>query len=111
MAEHFDRLLLIWRMMVLFFSSTVFLFLFLPLTILIYYNPIWKGRRFRNYFLLFASLLFYAYGAPLFVFLMIMAIVARGGYRSKGWPVRVQKTEKTLAGIWMYWTGFYAFCI
>lgn len=58
------------------FSSTVFLFLFLPLTILIYYNPVWRGRRFRNDFLLFVSLLFYAYGEPLFVFLMLLAIGA-----------------------------------
>lgn len=58
------------------FSSTVFLFLFLPLTVLIYYNPVWRGRHFRNYFLLLASLLFYAYGEPLFVFLMLLAIGA-----------------------------------
>lgn len=37
------------------FSSTVFLFLFLPLVVLIYYNPFVKSRRFRNYFLLLAS--------------------------------------------------------
>lgn len=65
------------------FSSTVFLFLFLPFTILIYYNPVWTGRRFRNYFLLLASLLFYAYGEPLFVFLMIFAIGA-------GWFIGLQ---------------------
>lgn len=58
------------------FSSTVFLFLFLPLTILIYYNSVWRGRRFRNDFLLLVSLLFYAYGEPLFVFLMLLAIGA-----------------------------------
>ena len=57
------------------FSSTIFLFLFLPLTVLIYYNPIWKGRKFRNMFLLLASLFFYAWGEPLFVFLMILSIV------------------------------------
>ena len=65
------------------FSSTVFLFLFLPLTIVIYYNPVCRGRRFRNYFLLLASLLFYAYGEPLFVFLMIFAICA-------GWLIGLQ---------------------
>lgn len=65
------------------FSSTVFLFLFLPFTLLIYYNPVWKGRQFRNYFLLLASLLFYAYGEPLFVFLMILAIGA-------GWFIGMQ---------------------
>ena len=56
------------------FSSTVFLFLFLPITLIIYYNPIFKGRKFRNIFLLLASLGFYAWGEPLFVFLMILSI-------------------------------------
>jgi D-alanyl-lipoteichoic acid acyltransferase DltB (MBOAT superfamily) len=40
----------------------------------IYYNPIFKGRKFRNIFLLLASLAFYAWGEPLFVFLMIFSI-------------------------------------
>ena len=53
------------------FSSTVFLFLFLPITLIIYYNPIWKGRKFKNIFLLIASLLFYAYGEPVFIFFML----------------------------------------
>ena len=57
------------------FSSTIFLFLFLPLTVLIYYNPIWKGRKFRNMFLLLSSLFFYAWGEPVFVWLMILSIV------------------------------------
>ena len=56
------------------FSSTVFLFLFLPITLIIYYNPIWKGRKFRNIFLLIASLLFYAYGEPVFIFFMLFSI-------------------------------------
>ena len=57
------------------FSSTVFLFLFLPLTLCIYYNPWLTGRRFRNVFLLLASLIFYAWGEPVFVFLMTFSIV------------------------------------
>lgn len=56
------------------FSSTVFLFLFFPLTLCIYYNPLFTGRRFRNVFLLLASLLFYAWGEPVFVFLMLLSI-------------------------------------
>ena len=56
------------------FSSTVFLFLFLPLTLCIYYNPWLRGRKFRNVFLLLASLLFYAWGEPVFVFLMLISI-------------------------------------
>lgn len=58
------------------FSSTVFLFLFFPLTLCIYYNPLFTGRRFRNVFLLLASLLFYAWGEPVFVFLMLLSIGA-----------------------------------
>lgn len=34
-----------------------------------------KGRRFRNVFLLFASLVFYAWGEPVFVFLMVLSII------------------------------------
>lgn len=50
------------------FSSTIFLFFFLPLTIIGYYLI---DRRFKNVFLLLASLFFYAWGEPLFVFIMI----------------------------------------
>lgn len=57
------------------FSSTVFLFLFLPIVILIYFNPIVKNRTFKNIFLLLASLAFYAWGEPVFVFLMIFSIL------------------------------------
>ena len=57
------------------FSETIFLFFFLPLTLAIYYNPFFKSRRFKNVFLLIASLLFYAWGEPLNVFLMMISIV------------------------------------
>jgi D-alanyl-lipoteichoic acid acyltransferase DltB (MBOAT superfamily) len=56
------------------FSSTIFLFLFLPLALAGYYNPLWKGRAFRNGFLLLASLGFYAWGEPVFVFIMALSI-------------------------------------
>lgn len=56
------------------FSSQIFLFVFLPIVLLIYYNPVFKGRTFRNVFLLFASLLFYAWGEPVFVFLLLFSI-------------------------------------
>ena len=57
------------------FSSPVFLFLFLPLVVMIYYNPLIKGRKFKNIFLFFASIGFYAWGEPLYVFLMLLSIV------------------------------------
>lgn len=74
------------------FSSTVFLFLFLPLVVLIYYNPFVKSRRFRNYFLLLASLGFYAWGEPVFVWLMVLSIVV-------GWYIglRIERAD-TAAG-------------
>ncbi|MDR2020575.1 MAG: MBOAT family protein [Treponema sp.] len=56
------------------FSSTLFLLLFLPLTLICYYNPFWKGRKFKNSILLIASLGFYAWGEPLFVFIMLLSI-------------------------------------
>ena len=54
------------------FSSTVFTFLFLPIVLLIYYL---SKEQYRNNILLIASLLFYAYGEPRFVFLMIFSII------------------------------------
>ena len=78
-------------MRVLVFSSTVFLFLFLPLTVLIYYNPIFTGREFRNYFLLLASLGFYAYGEPLFVAVMVVAILL--GWLA-GWKIEKADSQQ-----------------
>jgi len=54
------------------FSSAVFLFGFLPLVWLCYFLA---KERFRNGVLLVASLLFYAYGEPKFVFVMLVSIL------------------------------------
>ena len=58
------------------FSSSVFLFLFLPLTLIIYYLPLRRWRQGQNLFLLLASLFFYAWGEPWFVLVMIASILA-----------------------------------
>lgn len=58
------------------FSSTIFTFLFLPIVLLIYYL---SKEKYRNNILLIASLLFYAYGEPQFVFLMLFSIIANWG--------------------------------
>ena len=55
------------------FSSTIFLCIFLPLVLLGYYIC---PKRGRNLFLLIASLVFYAWGEPKYVFLMIFSIIA-----------------------------------
>ena len=54
------------------FSSSIFLFCFLPLVLLIYYL---LKVEYRNLFLLCASLFFYAWGEPRFVFVIILSIL------------------------------------
>ena len=56
------------------FSSTVFLFLFLPAVLLFYYVPVTKSRTYRNIILLLFSLLFYAWGEPVFVWIMLVSV-------------------------------------
>jgi alginate O-acetyltransferase complex protein AlgI len=53
------------------FSSILFLYLFLPAILLLYYSV---GHRFRNLVLLGASLLFYAWGEVGYVLLMLFSI-------------------------------------
>ena len=54
------------------FSSTVFLFYFLPIVLFIYYIV---PKKFKNIVLLIFSIIFYAYGEPKFIFIMIFSIV------------------------------------
>ncbi|PXX27818.1 alginate O-acetyltransferase complex protein AlgI [Arenibacter sp. ARW7G5Y1] len=53
------------------FSSITFLFLFLPIVLLIYYTI---NKRLRNFFLTISSLFFYAWGEKELVMLMIFSI-------------------------------------
>lgn len=53
------------------FSSLTFLYFFLPLTLIFYY--ISPRRRWRNAVLLLASLLFYSWGEPKYLLLMLAA--------------------------------------
>jgi len=53
------------------FSSAVFLFAFLPLTLGGYY---FLPKKWRNGFLTFMSLVFYAWGEPKYVLLMLLSI-------------------------------------
>ena len=54
------------------FSSIVFLFTFLPIVLILYYV---LPRQFKNPVLLLASLLFYAWGEPIYLFLMMFSIL------------------------------------
>lgn len=54
------------------FSSIFFIFSFLPVTIVAYYLA---PKRIRNGILLLASLFFYAWGEPVYLFLMLYSIL------------------------------------
>lgn len=54
------------------FSSTTFLFVFLPAVLAVYYLV---PARFKNFIMLIASLFFYAWGEPVYVILMILSIL------------------------------------
>ena len=57
------------------FSSTVFLFIFLPILLVIYHCKLIKSIKVRNIILLIASLLFYAYGEPIYILVMLGSIL------------------------------------
>lgn len=61
------------------FSAAIFIFLFLPVVLFVYYNPIVKNRKFRNIWLLISSIGFYAWGEPVFVLVMIGMVIANFG--------------------------------
>ena len=55
------------------FSSTTFLFLFFPLFLICYFLA--KKTKTRNIILLIFSLLFYAWGEPFYIFLILFSII------------------------------------
>ena len=61
------------------FPSEVFLFLFLPFVLAVYYLVLRKHTVGKNIFLFIMSLLFYAYGEPKYVFLMLFMILLHYG--------------------------------
>lgn len=57
------------------FSSITFIFYFLPIVLFLYFLILKKSRTLQNLFLTFSSLLFYAWGEPWFVIIMIGSII------------------------------------
>ena len=55
------------------FSSTIFLCVFLPLVLLLYY--LLPGSVLKNAILLLSSLFFYAWGEPKYIILMVISIL------------------------------------
>ena len=74
------------------FSSLIFLFLFLPTFLLCYFIP--KKRKTKNIVLLIFSLLFYGYGEPIYVLLMILSIIVN--YFIVLWMDKSSKPKKWL---------------
>ena len=71
------------------FSSNIFLLFFLPIFLAAYFAT---PTRFRNYTLLFFSLLFYAFGAPDFILLLVASCVIN--YFIVRWMVLMTSSRK-----------------
>ena len=71
------------------FSSNVFLLYFMPVFFLVYFL---MPKRTRNYVLLFASVLFYAYGAPEFVIQLVLSTIAN--FFIVKWMCKTEKTVR-----------------
>lgn len=56
------------------FSSSIFLFLFLPISIIVYYL-LFRHSTLKNTWLFVVSLLFYSWGEPKYVLLMLLSIL------------------------------------
>lgn len=59
------------------FCSLIFLFRFLPMVLLIYYAALWgiKKRNVTNFILFAASIVFYAWGEPVYVILLLVSVL------------------------------------
>lgn len=62
------------------FPSGIFLFVFLPFVVAVYYIFLRRTKELKNVFLLLASLFFYAWGEPVYVWLMVIAILVNWLY-------------------------------
>ena len=72
------------------FSSMLFLWIFLPVVLTVYYvSPV----KIRNGILVFFSLLFYAWGEPVYVFLMLFSVAVNftGGLLLEKYPGKKRK--------------------
>jgi alginate O-acetyltransferase complex protein AlgI len=78
------------------FASLTFLYIFLPLNLLLYY--LWDNKTWRNSILTFLSLVFYAWGEPIWVSLLIFS--AGIDYVNGLVVERYRNTKWAKAGVW-----------
>ena len=57
------------------FSSIEFIIFFLIVVLVLYFNPFFKSRKFKNIILFLSSLVFYAWGEPIYIFLLLLSIL------------------------------------
>jgi alginate O-acetyltransferase complex protein AlgI len=74
------------------FSSIVFLLFFLPIFLAVYYLT---PNKYQNYIVLVASIFFYAWGAPKFVFILLGSVVVTF-YLVKWMHLTKQKKKKNI---------------
>ena len=77
------------------FSSIVFLFYFLPLTIIMYYLA---PMRMRNGILLMVSLIFYGFGEPIYIAILILSIISD---YSNGLLIEKYRTHRILPTVFL----------
>jgi len=74
------------------FSSIVFIFYFLPVFFLIYYLA---DKRYKNAIILAASVFFYAWGAPTFIFILLATTIT-DFYVVRQMDRQAQKVQRVL---------------
>lgn len=79
------------------FSSGTFLFFFLPIVLVLYF--ITENLRWRNTVLMIASVFFYAWGEPLFVFVMLSMVFLNWFLARSISKAKSKKSKKALATI------------
>ena len=100
------------------FSSISFLFFFLPALLAIYYLIPARFRDARNMALLVFSALFYSFGGPQFLIVLLASVAinyACGFFAAPGRPVRFRKIAVAIAAVlglgllvWFKYSGFLA---
>lgn len=78
------------------FSSLLFLFIYFAAVLVIYYVT---PRKFRNLFLFFANLVFYGWGEPVFVLLMLFSTVV--DYTCGHFIDKYRTKNKKIAKTWL----------
>lgn len=91
------------------FSSSIFIFGFLPAVLFLYYAILRKKRKLQNILLTLTSLFFYAWGEPLFVLVMLGVItldyifaLAVDKYRSDKKKVRIILTSTVISNLFVF---------